>query len=169
VQLRDGSAVLLRPVQRSDVGLLEEGFARLSMQSRRARFLAAKPALSAAELRYFTDIDHIDHEAIGALSPDDGRGVAVARYIRDNADPYRAELAVTVIDEWQRRGLGTVLLAYLSRCAHANGIRQFSALVAADNVAVIRLLRRMHADVELVSSAFDTMEFEIFLRSDPLH
>lgn len=165
LQLRDGSTVLLRPVDRSDAGLLAEGFARLSAKSRRSRFLAAKSELSAAELRYLTDVDHFDHEAIGALDASDGRGVGVARFIRDHADPHRAEVAVAVIDEWQRRGLGAALLAELSRCAYTRGIRQFTALVASDNIAVIRLLRRMDADVELVSSELDTMEYEIFLRS----
>jgi hypothetical protein len=75
VVLRDGSAVLIRPVQPSDAPLLVDGFARLSAHSRQMRFLRRKDELSAAELRYFTDVDHHDHEALGALDPG-GRGVA---------------------------------------------------------------------------------------------
>ena len=81
--LRDGSAVLIRQVRRTDAPLLADGFARLSPRSRRMRFLCAKTTLSAAELRYFTAVDHHDHEAICALSAADGRGVGIARYIRD--------------------------------------------------------------------------------------
>ena len=90
------------------------GFARLSAASRQMRFLGVKKELSAAELRYFTDVDHHDHEALGALDHADGRGVGVARYVRDTEDPQAAEIAVTIIDDWQGRGLGTELLAQLS-------------------------------------------------------
>src|SRR3978361_305091 len=61
VRLRDGSTVLVRPLEPSDAELLAEGFARLSPRSRHSRFLTAKSMLTAAELRYFTDIDHVDH------------------------------------------------------------------------------------------------------------
>ncbi len=81
VVLRDGSAVLIRPVRSTDAPLLADGFARLSPRSRWMRFLGAKTTLSTAELRYFTEVDHHAHEAIGALSAD-GRGVGIARYIR---------------------------------------------------------------------------------------
>jgi hypothetical protein len=94
--LRDGSTVLIRQVHRTDAPLLADGFARLSARSRRMRFLSTKTTLSASELRYFTDVDHHDHEALGALSPADGRGVGIARYIRDPADPEAAEIAVTM-------------------------------------------------------------------------
>ena len=87
VVLRDGSAVLIRPVRRADAPLLADGFARLSARSRRLRFLSPKEELSPAELGYFTDVDHHDHEALGALDHADGRGVGIARYIRDAADP----------------------------------------------------------------------------------
>src|SRR5260370_28171660 len=83
VGLRDGSAVLIRPVRPADDGLLAEGFSGLGDRSRRMRFLGPKEALSAAELRYFTDVDHRDHEALGALDHVRGGGVGIARYIRD--------------------------------------------------------------------------------------
>jgi RimJ/RimL family protein N-acetyltransferase len=93
-----------------------------------------------------------------------GRGVGVARYIRDPNDVDCAEVAITVVDEWQRRGLGSELMARLARRAQNEGIRRFSALIAADNVAVLALLRRMDADVELISYDTDTVQYEIHLR-----
>src|SRR6516225_9482562 len=63
--LRDGSTVLIRPVRGTDAPLLADGFARLSPRSRQMRFLGTKTTLSGAELRYFTEVDHHDHEAIG--------------------------------------------------------------------------------------------------------
>jgi hypothetical protein len=113
VVLRDGSAVLIRPVRRADARLLADGFARLSARSRRLRFPTPKTALSPAELRYFTDVDHHDHEALGALNHPGGRGVGIARYVRDADDPQTAEIAVTIIDDRQGRGPGTELMAQL--------------------------------------------------------
>jgi RimJ/RimL family protein N-acetyltransferase len=167
VVLRDGSAVLIRQVQAGDAPLLADGFARLSDRSRRMRFLARKDALSAAEVRYFTDVDHHRHEALGAVSRADGRGVGVARYVRDTDDPQAAELAVTVVDDWQGRGLGTELLAGLSGRARQEGIRRFTALAAADNAAVAGLLRSMGA--ELVGYGPGTVEYEISLTPGDEH
>ena len=74
--LRDGSTVLIRQVRGTDAPLLADGFARLSARSRQMRFLGPKKMLSAAELRYLTEVDHHDHEAIGALCPAEGRPFA---------------------------------------------------------------------------------------------
>jgi len=161
VVLRDGSKVLIRQVQPADAPLLADGFARLSPQSRRMRFLARKDQLSAAELRYFTDVDHHDHEALGALDQADGRGVGVARYVRDAGDPHAAEIAVTIVDDWQGRGLGTELLARLSARARCEGICRFTALVAEDNLAMAGLLRKMSA--RLAGRSSGTAEYEITL------
>jgi EmrB/QacA subfamily drug resistance transporter len=160
VVLRDGSAVLIRQVHSTDAPLLADGFARLSDASRQMRFLTRKKELSPAELRYFTDVDHHDHEALGALDHG-GRGVGVARYVRDAEDPQAAEIAVTIVDDWQSRGLGTELLAQLCDRARQEGIRRFTALVAADNAAVAALLQNMSA--ELVRYGPGTVEYEIGL------
>ena len=161
VLLRDGSAVVIRQIRSADAALLADGFARLSDASRQMRFLTKKKGLSPAELRYFTDVDHHDHEALGALDHADGRGVGVARYVRDTEDPQAAEIAVTIVDDWQGRGLGTELLAQLSDRARQEGIRRFTALVAADNAVVAGLLHSMSA--ELVSYGPGTVEYEIAL------
>jgi RimJ/RimL family protein N-acetyltransferase len=162
VILRDWSEVLIRPVRASDAPLLADGLSRLSVRSRWMRFLGARKELSPSELRYLTEIDHHDHEALGALDQARGQGVGIARYVRDAADPQAAEIAVTVVDDWQRLGLGTVLLTQLSDRARAAGILRLTALVASENDAGIRLLRRMNA--EFVRREADTVEYEIALR-----
>ena len=163
VGLADGSTVIVRPVEASDAPLLAEGFERLSAQSRQSRFLYRKPSLSSAELRYFTDVDHHDHEALAALSSD-GRGVGVARFIRDRCDSATADVAVTVIDDWQRRGVGTELLRRLVKRAEVEGIRQFTALVADDNAATVGLLAKTGLDVEVVGRDVNALEYVIRLR-----
>ncbi len=161
VLLRDGSVVLIRQVQSGDAPLLADGFARLSAESRQLRFLTGKQRLTATELRYFTEIDHHDHEALGALDPVDGRGLGVARYIRHAEDHDGAEVAVTVVDEWQRRGLGTELLRRLVDRARQEGIRHFTALVAADNAAVLGLLRESLVGVRVTDRGSGAVEYEI--------
>jgi RimJ/RimL family protein N-acetyltransferase len=165
--LRDGSEVLIRQVHGGDAPLLADGFARLSARSRLMRFLTPKKELSATDLRYFTEIDHHDHEALGALDATDGRGVGVARYVRSAEDPRAAEIAVTVVDEWQGRGLGGVLVAQLAERARAEGIDRFTALVAADNVAMAGLARSIGAVIVGRESATVFYEIGLVAEADP--
>jgi RimJ/RimL family protein N-acetyltransferase len=159
--LRDGSVVLIRPVRPADAELLAEGFERLSPESRRLRFLTAKEALRPGELRYLTDVDHHDHEAIGALDLATGQGAGIARYLRDTKDRRTAEIAVTIVDGWQGRGLGTELVARLAERARAEGIERFVALTAGVNVAMGLLLRHMGGTV--LAREFGTVEYELDL------
>ena len=165
VVLRDGSAVVIRQIHRGDAPLLADGFARLSAESRRMRFLRPKDKPkdkpSPAELRYFTMVDHHDHEALGALDDRTGRSVGVAQYVRHADDPQAAEIAVMVVDAWRGRGLGGELLAQLADRARAEGIQRFTALVAADNAAVSGLLRSMRA--HLLRRNPGTAEYQISL------
>ena len=165
VVLRDGSAVRIRQVRGTDAPLLADGFARLGAASRRMRFLGVKKELSTADLRYFTDVDHHDHEALAALDQAGGHGVGIARYIRAAGDPQAAEIAVTIVDDWQGRGLGAELLARLSGRARQEGIRRFTALADPGNVAVAALLRK--AGARLVRRGRGTVEYEITLTREP--
>jgi RimJ/RimL family protein N-acetyltransferase len=160
IRLRDGSRVHIRPVRSSDASLLADGFSRLSAQSRQQRFLTPKQRLSSAELRYLTHVDHYDHEAIGALDRA-GRGVGIARYIRSRHDRRSAEIAVTVVDAWQGRGLGTELTRQLANRAIQAGISSFTALVTPENAAAAGLLRIMRA--RLTGADEVSKEYEIAL------
>lgn len=163
VVLRDGSTVLIRAVEPEDAGLLADGFASLSAESRQMRFLTGKAKLTPAELRYLTEIDHHDHEAIGAMDPGNRRGLGVARYIRSAADRTGAEVAVTVIDEWQGRGLAAELLSRLADRAREEGIDHFTALVGDDNAAVLGLLEESRLGDRATDVGFGAVEFEITL------
>jgi len=167
VVLRDGSMALIRQVQAADAPLLADGFARLSAESRSTRCLGAKKELSPAELRYLVDVDHYDHEALGALEHPGGQGVGIARYIRQPSDPQTAEIAVTVIDDWQGRGLGTELIRQLSGRAWRAGIRRFIAMATADNLAAVRLLRTMRA--QPVRCGAGAVDYEITLEPRETH
>ena len=140
ITLRDGARVTLRPIEPDDSPLLAASFQRLSEESRYRRFFTAKDQLSAAELEYFVNVDHGDHEAIVAIDPSSGELLGVARYIRSPEDAELAEVAVTVADDWQGRGLGRSLLDRLTYRARREGVRRFSALVQSENQASLALL-----------------------------
>ena len=161
VELKDGSKVVVRQVHRDDAPLLVEGFTRLSAESRRLRFLTDKPRLTSAEVEYFTHIDHHDHEAIGARDAADGRGLGIARFIRDPDNPEVAEVAVAVVDDWQRRGLGTELLSRLFVRAREEGIHRFTALVDEDNQAVSALLKGLGGQIRAVEHEAGAVTYEI--------
>ena len=77
----------MRAVQPEDKPLFARGWERFGDESRYRRFMGAKRRLTTAELSFFTEIDHVDHEALGALDPDSGEGLGVARYVRDLDGP----------------------------------------------------------------------------------
>ena len=105
LQLRDGSAVPVRPIKPEDDALVTRFVDGLSAQSRYQRFLNQIAHLSPQLLNRFTHTDYGREMALVALSPEDGEFIGVARYT-PNADGARAEFALTVADAWQRRGLG---------------------------------------------------------------
>ena len=98
----------MRRIEPDDRDAVQGAFARLSEQSRYQRFMSAINELSESQLRYLTEVDHHDHEALIAFDREGGLGVGVGRYVRLD-DGTSAEAAVTVVDEWQGRGLGTAL------------------------------------------------------------
>jgi nucleotide-binding universal stress UspA family protein/GNAT superfamily N-acetyltransferase len=140
ITLRDGARTTLRPIAPEDAPLIASSFERLSDESRYRRFFTTKSELSRSELRYLVDVDHQDHEAIIALGPSGDEVLGVARYVRSTDDAEVAEVAVTVADDWQRRGVGRALLERLSYRARREGVRRFSALVLGDNPGAMSLL-----------------------------
>ena len=121
--------------------MLAKGLALLSEESRRRRFLGAKPRLTDAELRYLTEIDGEAHFALVAVLADHlDRVVAVARYVRSASDPAIADAAIVVGDPWQRQGLGRRLAIMLADAARERGIERFSATMLSDNPAALALM-----------------------------
>jgi GNAT superfamily N-acetyltransferase len=154
--------LLIRPISPDDKQQLVEGFQRLGERSRYRRFLSPHEHLSEAELRYFTEVDHHDHEALIAIDSDSREGVGVARYVRSKIEPSTAELAVAVVDDWQGRGVGGRLAAALADRARAEGITSFTALVLADNQLMLNLLRDL-GRVRVIHSELGTVELTVDL------
>lgn len=148
--LPDGSRFILRPIEPGDKPRLSLALARLSRETIRRRFFAAKPRFSTGELRYLTEIDGHNHLALVALPADDPDSiVAVARCVRLPDTPDTAEFAIVVGDGVQGRGLGTLLARELARDARAAGIHRFAATMLGDNDAVRRLMGTISTHLEL--------------------
>ncbi|HWI73464.1 MAG TPA: GNAT family N-acetyltransferase [Baekduia sp.] len=159
--LRDGTDVTIRPLTAADGPELVRGLEHLSDRSRYRRFLGT-PSFGPHTLEYLTDVDHHDHEALGAAETTTGTGIAVARFIRLQDDPTTAEIAITIADAYHRRGLGTLLLDLLATRAREESITTFTGLVLADNTPMLRLLSHLGPTRRRAASA-GAVEVEVDL------
>jgi GNAT superfamily N-acetyltransferase len=140
--LQDGTIVLLREQTPDDRGQIAELFAGLSSRSRYLRFgTGMPPALPRRYLDVLADVDGHRHAAILAIH--DGRVIGAARYIRTGA--AEAELAVTVTDAFQRRGLGRVLVETLTTLGATRGVAHFTFEILPANRAARALADRLSA------------------------
>ena len=142
-RLPDGTPLYIRPIRPDDKPLLESGLERLSEASRYKRFLGPKHRFTEGELRYLTELDGIDHVAYVALRGDAPKElVAVARLSAPSRTLPPGEIAVTVWDDFQRRGIGTLLGNLLATAARDRGIRWLTATMSAENVGAHRLFNQ---------------------------
>lgn len=152
IGLPGGERVRLRLIQPDDKARLLAGFRQLSVESRARRFLGGKKVLSEAELRYLTEIDQVDHFAIGAVELDArGRerdGVAVGRFVRLSGEPRCAEVAIAIADRLQGKGLGQLLLKRLAEAAQERGFERLRFEYLADNIGMHRLIQDVGRIVE---------------------
>lgn len=159
--LADGARLRVRPIVPADREPLADAFDRLSDRSRRQRFLAPKPRLSARELDYLTDVDHVTHEALIAIDETTGDIVGVGRYATGSGGGAAADMALAVADAWQRRGIGHGLAVRLVERARANGITRLTGTALADNLRVRVLLDRLGFRVRSVSAGVVEVELDV--------
>jgi GNAT superfamily N-acetyltransferase len=166
---RDGARLEVRPIRADDKEALVDAFEHLSDESRYRRFLRPLKHLASDDLAYFTELDHRDHEALVAVGDQDEL-VGVARYIRLADRPGVAEVAVTVVDEWQGRGVGTTLLERLARRARSAGIRSFEGICLANNQEMLQLLTELGPTERKERVEPNVFEVEVGLPTDsPSH
>lgn len=164
VTLLDGTHVVMRPVRREDKAAFADGFDRLSDRSRFMRFLGGVTRMTPGLLAKLTEVDHVDHEAWVAMTPDepDHMGIGVARYVRLREEPDTAEPAVTVVDAYQNRGVGSTLLEVISAAARANGVKRFRAFVSVDNYPMLHILRRLGAHLAVEEPGIMRADISLF-------
>jgi RimJ/RimL family protein N-acetyltransferase len=147
--LPDGTPVWVRAIRPDDRDTLGAAFARLSERSVYHRFFQTKTELSERELRYLTELDFVGHVGLFVLRGDAGSRelMGVARFIRlpGAAGRDRAEVAFTVGDGYQGRGVATLLLRHLILLASRVGIRYFEADVLPDNKAMLKVFEHSGA------------------------
>jgi RimJ/RimL family protein N-acetyltransferase len=137
--------ITIRELEPSDGRMVEFAFGHLSERSRFLRFFGSKPQLSPRDMSRLLSVDHWHHEALIAFSPPPRAPIAIARYVRLEDDFEAAEVAITVVDGWQRRGVGSALLAALTARARSAGIRRFHMSMLRENVGARALARKVAA------------------------
>jgi RimJ/RimL family protein N-acetyltransferase len=168
-RLRDGTLALIWELLPGDREALRAGYEQLSEETRYHRFLTGVPHLTPALLDHLVDeVDGVNHVALVLVVVDDeGVGVpaGVGRIIRYPDRPDAADLAVTVIDEWQGRGVATALVAELIR-RRPQGVTRIATTIAADNAPSLALMRRIGPTVVTPSDS-PRLDVEVDLEGCP--
>ena len=147
--LRDATAVRIRPIRPEDASMEQDFVGALSGESRYRRFFSTARELTPEAIARFTRIDYDREMALVAVQAPPGAApsiVGVTRYVRESVG-RSAEFALVVADAWQRRGLGTLLMARLEECALDAGVRLLTGVVLASNVPMLALMRARHYDL----------------------
>jgi GNAT superfamily N-acetyltransferase len=145
VQALYHQGVTIRPLRDGDIGTVTSLFERLGERSRERRFCGAKPRLSDPELEQLARVDCTRHALVGYVDGDP-LPAGIARLVRVGDT---AEIAVSVADCYQGRGVGTTLVGALAADARAAGITRFVATVCGDNPGILAILRKVSGSLEL--------------------
>ncbi len=146
----DGTDLTVRPILVTDAPGINRMFGRLSRKSIYFRFFSPIAHIPPAMLARLTDVDHLRRDALVALDGPDI--VAVARYDAarpDEPETRDAEIAVTVVDAWHRRGLGHRLLERLEALAGSRGYDAFVVRILPENRAALELVHKFDPDVNV--------------------
>ncbi len=157
IQVRDGTHLMLRPVLPGDTERTVHGHIQFSSETLYRRFMTPRlptPAL----MHYLSEVDYVDHFVW--VVTDESNPVADARFVRDESDPTVAEIAFTVADAYQGRGIGTFLISALSIAASVDGIERFSARMLSENVPMRAIMDHYCAawqreDVGVITTVID--------------
>ena len=144
--LKDGRILYIRAIRPDDKAMLIEGFSHLGDESVQMRFFFSKNEISDNELTFYTELDYVNHFALVAFIKADDHDVLVGgcRYIAfsESDDDSRAEVAFTVIDDYQGLGVATLLFKHLIKVAHFNGIKEFVADVLVENKGMRKVFEK---------------------------
>ena len=140
--LSDGRKVDIRAQRPEDREALLAAVERASSETLYHRFFAAKRAFSEQEEHFFLDIDFVNHVALVAEAIEDGRPAIVGgcRYVV--VEPGRAEVAFSVIDAYQKKGLGTALMRLIAAIGREAGLKELVAEVLSDNAPMLKVFER---------------------------
>ena len=140
--LRNGRRVEIRALRSDDRTDFVAAVGRASAQSLHRRFFAVRRSFTEPEMAYFLDIDFIDHVALVAVVEEGGRTMIVGggRYIV--VQPGKAEVAFTVVDQYQGQGIGAALMRHLAAIARSAGLHGLIAEVLPDNTPMLKVFEK---------------------------
>ena len=176
--LNDGRKVEIRAQRPDDREGLRAAFHRASTETLYHRFFAAKHEFSEKEAHFFLDIDFVNHVALVAVATENGRPAIIGgcRYVV--VEPGCAEVAFSVIDEYQKKGLGTALMRRLAAIGREAGLKELVAEVLSDNAPMLKVFERsglamtakhegtvVHVSMRYAAPAGPRVELERPLRS----
>ena len=166
VRVRDGTHLLLRPVLPGDDERTVHGHIQFSSETLYRRFMTARLP-SPALMHYLSEVDYVDHFVW--VMTDGTDPVADARFVRDESDPTVAEIAFTVADAYQGRGIGSFLIGALSIAARMDGVERFSARMLSDNTPMRAIMDHYGAvwereDVGVITTVIDVPTKLVFDR-----
>jgi GNAT superfamily N-acetyltransferase len=160
-------SVRIRPLVDGESGPVLAVFEGLGARSRELRFMSPKPRLSSTDLCHLTHVDGMDRVALVAELPD-GRPIGIARFVRHACDATAADVAVAVVDAWQRRGVGTRLAKALGAWAREVAVRRFTVDMRQDNHGAARLMRHAGGRVRPVGVDAFSAEYEVEIDVAPV-
>lgn len=164
VSAKDGSALVMRPLRVTDEAKLTDLFYRLSDETIYRRWMTALKRMPHRDVLYYLDVDYQTNMALVLETKVERREpeiVGIARYHVDRATNF-AEVAFVVRDDWQGRGLGTLLLQHLMHIARDRGLTGFTASVLATNRGMLHVFHRAGLDIQstLADGTYElTMKF----------
>ena len=141
-KLRNGERIEIRALKPQDRDDLMAAVSHTSSESLYRRFFAVRRHFSETEESFYLNIDFVSHVALVALADENGQHSIVggARYVV--GEPGQAEVAFTVVDKYQGRGLGAALLRNLVAIARQAGLRELVAYVLPDNRAMLKVFEK---------------------------
>ncbi len=145
--LKTGKAVEIRSLRQSDRADLEQAVKRETTQSLYRRFFTVKREFSEKEAEFYINVDFVKHVALVAIVTEDGKPAIVGggRYV--TVQPNEAEVAFSIIDEYQGRGLGTLLMRHLIAIARSAGFKTLIAEVLPENVPMLKVFEKCGCSV----------------------
>lgn len=144
IKVKDNELVYIRLLQPSDRETLEEAFRKLSNETKRLRFFQVNETLSEKELDYLLNLDNSNHVAYCAYIMENNvpKGIGVVRYIRSVKNPSIAEIAITIIDEYQGEGIGKELIKRITEHAKKEGITTYVANAFYFNHIILKMITK---------------------------
>ncbi len=161
--IKDSTYLCFKTLEHEDKERFIAGFKKLSAKTVYQRFFGFMKELTDEQVEDFLNTDQKDHVAWSAFDiiDDELVGVGVGRFRRSAENPNEAELALTVIDEYQGKGVGSVLLAIMYYLASKNDIAIFTGTILADNTKLIRRFKALGAEMTRVGWEYE-MRLPVF-------